>query len=193
MQLLGLDVVMVAHDKEDKRGEDTVLRADIQGGSYAEIFKLADAVGYLHMIDSNKRVLEFNPSDFHTGKNPAGLQPIDVPDLNQDPDFFGNLIDQIKDGIGKIGRESSAVKEETNTWRRRINSTTTAEGMNKLTEEAHSITRKAVKLPVWKLMQTRGETIGLHYDKDTKTWVQNDKPADDQHLGNSPDAEENAA
>ncbi len=150
-----------------------MLRADIQGGSYAEIFKLADAVGYLHIGD--KRLLEFNPSDYHTGKNPANLPTIEVPDLNQDPDFLGGLIDQIKDGVGAIGKESEAIKKDVNHWRKKVNATKTADGLNKLMEEAHDIERKAVKVQVWKLVQTRAETLEISFDKKTKQFVEPEK------------------
>jgi hypothetical protein len=158
VQLMGLDVVMVAHDREEKRGDEVVLRADIQGGSYAEIFKLADAVGYLHLIDGNKRVLEFNPSDYHTGKNPAGLKPIDVPDLNLEGDFFGDLLDEIKDSIGKIGQRSQEVKK--------INKAKDADALTKLLHEAAPLEGASLKAQVWHLMKARGEAIGCPYVKD---------------------------
>jgi hypothetical protein len=166
VQLMGLDVVLVAHDREEKRGDEVVLRADIQGGSYAEIFKLADAVGYLHLVDGNKRVLEFNPSDYHTGKNPAGLKPIDVPDLNLEGDFFGDLLDEIKDSIGKIGQRSQEVKKLVTKWRKKINKAKDAKALTKLLHEAAPLEGASLKAQVWHLMKARGEAIGAPYVKD---------------------------
>lgn len=189
LQVMGKDVVMVAHDKEDKRGDDVVLRADIQGGSYAEIFKLADAVGYLHIGDKG-RILDFSPSDYHTGKNPAALPAIVVPDLNQDPDFLNGLIGQIKDGIGNIGAESQAVKNEVTKWRRKINKAKTAEAMNDLYAERDEIEKQAVRVQVQKLMQTRCKTTGIHFDKEAGEFV--DPPKDDATPGVD-DLDEDAA
>ncbi len=170
LQVMGKDVVMVAHDKEDKRGDDVVLRADIQGGSYAEIFKLADAVGYLHIGDNNQRILNFNPSDYHTGKNPAGLGTVMVPDLHQEPEFLGTLIDSIKDGIGKIGAESQAIKKEVTKWRRKINKAGNAKALNALIDECKEIERRTVAVQAWKLIQTRAETTKSVYDKKAHTF-----------------------
>lgn len=176
LQVLGKDVVMVAHDKEDKRGDDTVLRADIQGGSYAEIFKLADAVGYLSVDAQGYRKLDFNPSEYHSGKNPAGLDIVEVPNLNQDLDFLGDLIDKIKDGIGQIGAESKAIKDEVTKWRRRVNSIKTADGMNKLLPEVADIASQSARVQVKKLMQKRCEATGIEFDKDQNQFVD---PAED--------------
>jgi hypothetical protein len=65
----GKDVLLIAHDKEDKDGDVRIVRPDIVGGSYGEVMKVADFVGYLYMNGRN-RVLDFNPTDRWIGKNP---------------------------------------------------------------------------------------------------------------------------
>jgi hypothetical protein len=49
LRALGKDVLLVAHDKEDKDGDTRVVRPDIVGGSYGEVMKIADFVGYVYM------------------------------------------------------------------------------------------------------------------------------------------------
>ena len=66
---MGKDVVLIAHSSEDKSGDDLIERLDVQGGSKGEIYKSADAMGRLNMING-KRILNFNPSDTSFGKNP---------------------------------------------------------------------------------------------------------------------------
>lgn len=177
LQSMGKDIVLVAHDKEEKRGEATVLRADIQGGSYSEIFKLADSVGYLRM-DGNKRSLDFSPSEFHSGKNPAALPIIEVPDLNQQPDFLGGIIVQIKDAIGQIAEEAKAAAKEVNKFRRQVTKVETDEQMNELLEKVNAIEQTAIQVQVKRLMMTRIEEIGVRFDGRKKAFVaiDQDKP-----------------
>ena len=72
VRAMGKDMLLVSHDKEDKDGDTRIVRPDIVGGSYAEVMKVADFVGYLQMSGKD-RVLDFNPTDL-------GF-PIDAPSL----------------------------------------------------------------------------------------------------------------
>src|SRR5215831_4726347 len=70
IRMYGKDLLMIAHDKEDKDGDTRIVRPDIQGGSYAEVMKIADCVGYCYMRGKD-RILDFSPSDRWVGKNPG--------------------------------------------------------------------------------------------------------------------------
>jgi hypothetical protein len=83
----GKDVLLIAHDKEDKDGDTRVVRPDIVGGSYGEVMKVADFVGYAYM-NGRERVLDFNPTDRWIGKNPAGWAPFKVPPVGKAQDFM---------------------------------------------------------------------------------------------------------
>ncbi len=166
----GKDIILVAHDREDKRGDDVVLRADIQGGSYAEVFKLADAVGLLMPVDG-ERVLRFDPSDQHSGKNPAGLGPITVPNLATEPDFYAGITQQIKDGIGTISEASKAIAKEVNKLAKKIEKVDDAAGMNKTLKAVNKIDTPAVKVQAKRLMQDRCKIIGVAFDKDAGEFV----------------------
>ena len=60
VKLLGKDVVLIAHSSEEKNGDDLLERLDVQGGSKGEIYKSADAMGRLTLVNG-KRVLNFSP------------------------------------------------------------------------------------------------------------------------------------
>jgi hypothetical protein len=72
LRALGKDVLLIAHDKEDKDGDTRIVRPDIVGGSFGEVMKVADFVGYCYM-SGRDRVLDFSPTDRWIGKNPAGM------------------------------------------------------------------------------------------------------------------------
>jgi hypothetical protein len=54
----------------------------VQGGSKGEIYKAADAMGRLVMVNG-KLLLRFSPSDAAFGKNPGQLPVLDVPHFDQ--------------------------------------------------------------------------------------------------------------
>jgi len=72
---LNKHVIFIAHDKEGKDGENTVIRPDVMGGSLALIIRSMDLVGYIESVN-NKRVVNCNPTDRYYGKNTCNLEPI---------------------------------------------------------------------------------------------------------------------
>lgn len=68
----GKDVVLIAHMDEQRNGDDTIERLDVQGGSKTEIYKSADAMGRV-IIRGDKRFIDFNPRENSFGKNPCNL------------------------------------------------------------------------------------------------------------------------
>lgn len=111
----GKDIIFLCHEKEEKDGDDRIMRPDIQGGSYIEVMKFTDLVGYLHLTRDGKRILDFNPSDKHLGKNAAGWSALPVPDLKSVPTFLGDMLADAKKRIGQTSEEAAkiaaAVKE----------------------------------------------------------------------------------
>jgi hypothetical protein len=105
----GKDVVLIAHMDEQKDGDTIIERLDITGGSKAEIYKVADAMGRIK-IQGNQRTLNFNPSDTAYGKNPAQLPILQVPDYGKEPQFLAEVIQGIKD---KLNESSEAALAET--------------------------------------------------------------------------------
>ncbi len=102
------DVVLLAHMDEQKNGDEMIERLDVQGGSKGEIYKCADAMGRLQLINGN-RVLNFSPSDTAFGKNPAQLPPLSVPDYKAEPLFLAGVLQSIKD---KLNESSAATLAE---------------------------------------------------------------------------------
>lgn len=96
------DLVMICHVKEEKRGEDIILRPEIMGSSYKLVMQKADFVGYLSMI-GGKKVLDFNSSDYAIGKNSAYLKPLEIPTfvLGGENHFMADVIDVMKSEINK--------------------------------------------------------------------------------------------
>lgn len=88
VRTFGRNIVLIAHEKEEKNGDDTIVRLDAMGATRTEVIRLSDLVGFVS-ADSKGGTLDFNPTDKHTGKNCVGFDVLRVPDLRSDPKWFG--------------------------------------------------------------------------------------------------------
>ena len=171
---MGKDIVMIAHDKEDKRGDETVVRPDIQGGSYGEVFKIADAVGYMYRgVDGN--VLDFNPSTKWEGKNVAGIDAITLPNFTTNGDFFAEVIENIKSEINRMGKEGKIIADTVSAFQGKVKKIKDAEGANKAMDEVSAgvpIAQQQMKAVLWRHVKTLD---GVDYSEDTLTFIDKDK------------------
>lgn len=159
----GKDVVLIAHMDEQRSGEDVIERLDVQGGSKNEIYKAADAMGRISIVNG-ARWLNFSPTDAAFGKNPGQLDPLQIPHSDK-PEFAGFLADvilRIKDRLNALTedqREAQAVLEK---WRLWLADAEDADGINALVAQATDAPR-AVKA----LIHDRATKLGLIANKAT--------------------------
>lgn len=167
MRLLGKDVIMLAHDKEKPGDDMVVFRADIQGGSYAEIFKMADSVAYFGTGgEHNRGILDFDPKPEHSGKNPGQITPINVPNLHQVPHFMGDVIVQIKKKLGDIGERGQLIAKEVDEHREPVDAAKSLKAINELATTSNDIEDRAVQAQVKHLIMNRAKQLGFGYDKE---------------------------
>lgn len=159
---MGKDVILVAHDKEDKKGDDLIVRPDIQGGSYQEVFKRADGIGYLSMLGRAK-ILDFSPTDRWIGKNAAGFEPLEVPDFNAVPNYFATVISDTKASLNAMSAEQQRVVAEIAGWQERAESAATADDINALVAEARDLT-PPVGPQAKAAIVSRAKALGLVYE-----------------------------
>lgn len=157
----GKDVVLIAHMDEQRNGDDIIERLDVQGGSKGEIYKAADAMGRL-VIANGKRWLRFSPTDAAFGKNPAQLDPLEVPHFTA-PEFDGFLAGVIqitKDRLNQMTDAQREAMEEQRWFRDTLPTLDTADEINGLLSRAKD-GGTACKM----LLVKRAEELGLTFDK----------------------------
>lgn len=157
----GKDVVLIAHMDEQRNGDDLIERLDVQGSSKGEIYKAADAMGRLSMVNG-KLLLRFSPSDAAFGKNPGQLDPLNVPHF-ESPDyagFLGRVIQQTKDRLNELSADQQAAVEEQNWFRTTLPKVEDADGINALIDRA-----KAGGKACSALLADRAKALGLTFDK----------------------------
>jgi hypothetical protein len=163
----GKDVLLIAHDKEDKDGDTRIVRPDIVGGSYGEVMKVADFVGYVYM-NGRDRVLDFNPTDRWIGKNPGGWAPFPVPPIGKAQSFMAELFDKGREALGAISEESAQITQQVDTWRANIAKLTTPKQLNEQMPIIKAIVTPIVQAQAAKLLMDRGAELKLSFDKDAK-------------------------
>ena len=170
LRTLGKDVVLIAHDKEDKDGDTRIVRPDIAGGSYGEVMKVADFVGYAYMAGKD-RVLDFNPTDRWIGKNPAGWAPFKVPPVAKATTFMAGLLDQGREALGHISEESAAITKQVAVWREKLDGLTTPAQLNEQIPLVNAIESAVVQPQVKKLLLDRSRALGFTFDAKAKQFV----------------------
>jgi len=181
MRSFGLDVVLLAHTNEKKRGDDIIWRPDIQGGSLGEVYKCAEFVGYMHKAGRD-RVIEFEPGDGWLAKNPANLGTVTVPDMHVETGFLAGLITTVKASINEQTEEARVANLELDAVRFAIETADDAALLNEAVEGASELST-AAKAIARKLVMARAKALGLVLDKETKRYM--DAPAE----GEAPDVE----
>lgn len=72
LALMGKNVVFIAHEREERRGEETFKRPDIGGSSANDLIKELDLVGYMYAV-GKERVITFDPAEYYYAKNTCNL------------------------------------------------------------------------------------------------------------------------
>ena len=158
----GLDVVLVAHDKEEKDNDNLIVRPDIQGGSYGEVFKRCDAIGYLYR-GAKSAILDFNPSDRWIGKNAGNLAAEPVPNFTTVQDYGAGLLRDIKATLNQMSRENQTAVAEVEVWKAKLDNMTEPAQLTALVVELTGV-NGAVAAQAKALLTHRATVLGLKWE-----------------------------
>lgn len=177
----GLDVILIAHSDENRKGDEVIERLDVQGASKNEIYKTADFMGRISIING-QRVLNLSPTDTAFGKNPGQLPALEVPHYDKDPEFLAGVIKRTKDAINAMTQEQTRMAGMLAQW---------AEQIDKLPAEAAAFTAmiepakasdESVRDNVKRLLLKVAKDRGLAFDGKAGTFsvVVTAKPAEEK-------------
>lgn len=162
VRLMGKDIVLIAHAKEDKKGELLIVRPDLTGSSKGELYKNSDQMGYMTIDDRSdkpRKLLSFVPSPGWHAKDSGELGNMLLPDLDTIPDLLAQLIQRIKDHINSLSADQVKGQSELDNYRGDCLDASSANDLNALMgrlDKAHpfyqamrqSLVEVAGKLPV---------------------------------------------
>ena len=163
----GRDVILIAHMDEQRKGDEVLERLDVQGASKNEIYKIADAMGRISIVD-RKRMLLFSPTDAAFGKNPGQLEPLAIPhpDSAEFRDFFAGVIGSIKTRLNEMSEEQREAAAALEAWSIQVFDASDAESVNALLPAA-----KAAPRSHQALLHKHAEGLGLVFDKASGAYV----------------------
>lgn len=107
------DLVLLCHQDVEKIDEALYITPKAVGKSKEYIFEAADLMGYVFM-DGKKRMIDFNPSSNHLGKNCAEIPEQEIANLNENKTFLADLITLTKEKMNAKSAEMIKAEEEFN-------------------------------------------------------------------------------
>lgn len=129
IRTFGKHIILIAHEKEEKDGDNTIVRVDAMGATRIEVIRLSDLVGFVSAVN-NRRTLDFNPTDKHTGKNCAGFEALTVPQISLEPDWLGKTMTEALSRMNAMTDSQREKEAETQQWMTVIGALETAEAVN---------------------------------------------------------------
>lgn len=176
---LGKNVIFVAHDKEETRGEDTVIRPEVGGSSTNDLMKELDLVGYMEM-NGNIRTISFTPTDRFYAKNTCdmpGVIPIPVlidekKNIVGDNNFFGRVILNYRNRIAENIANNQKIEDLKDLIFANVEAVSDAESANNFVSWVqgleHVYNSRAI---AGRAIQKKAAELGLKLDKTTKTYT----------------------
>ena len=167
----GIDIVVIAHAKEDKDGDNIKLSPDVTGQSKDLLLRIADQVGFLTMVN-NKRTITFEPTDKTIGKNVAKLPTMEIPNETDPafPTFMAEIIEKVKESIQRQTEEQKEALEKIRELSAAIATMETPEQAQAISGEIQTLT-KMQQAGIKKKFKEKLDELKIKYDKNTNTFI----------------------
>ncbi len=164
------DVVMVCHEAEAANAAgNAYFMPDLPGKmSWKEIHKSFDLIGRIRH-EGKKRILEFSPTESSVGKNAAGWNQIELPDLHKHQTFLADLLKDAKSRIGKTAESSAAVAAKVKEWSDWLAKHLDLDNFNATLPDLAALSG-SVKAQVWELVKRHAKTRGWTWDAAAKEY-----------------------
>lgn len=173
LSTMGKHIIFVAHEKEEKEGEQKYIRPEVGGSSGTDLYKELDLIGYMEAI-GKKRTISFAPTEKYYAKNACGLNDvIELTDLSNGAlnNFFETKIlsvyeTSLKDRAERVTeyRNLMDVAEE------KISTVTDVETANEVLSWIDEYKEHiwSSKLQAKTLLAAKVKAVGLVFDSKTK-------------------------
>ncbi len=169
--VLGKNIIFVAHEKEEKRGDDTVKRPDIGGSSANDLVKELDLVGYMQMLGKD-RTIAFNPTEAYYAKNTCNLPAVTKIPLVVDENGMAvgdnNFVRRV---LATYKKTQAVTQEETRKYDALVDNIRTAVAAAGTAEELNKVLDSIAKTQVYnskmvgeKMAAQRAKALGLNFN-----------------------------
>lgn len=175
---MGKNVIFIAHEKEEKRGEETVKRPEVGGSSANDLVKELDLVGYMQAIGKD-RTITFDPNESYYAKNTCSLPsiikiPVVVDEkgvAKGDNNFFSSIIETYKEAQENNKNATSEYEDLMDLIRGYIEDANDLEAINELVEKLPTMQHVFnSKMLASKLLNDKAVKLGLKFNKLNKRY-----------------------
>jgi len=166
-----LDIVIIAHSKEEKDGDNTKISPDVTGQSKDLILRIADQVGFI-TVENGKRVINFEPTDRTIGKNVARIPKTEIPN-ETDPaykTFMADIIQHVKDSIRKQSQEQIEAQKEIEAFQNELDLCADNDSLMEISAKCAKLP-KAQQAAMKKRVLAKVELLGMKFDKEQNKFV----------------------
>lgn len=169
--VLGKNIIFVAHEKEEKRGDDTVKRPDIGGSSANDLVKELDLVGYMQMLGKD-RTIAFNPTEAYYAKNTCNLPAVTkIPLVVDETGMAVGDNNFVRRVLATYKKTQAATQEETRKYDALVDNIRTAVAAAGTAEELNKVLDSIAKTQVYnskmvgeKMAAQRAKALGLNFN-----------------------------
>lgn len=179
LSMMGKNVIFVAHEKEEKRGDEWVKRPEIGGSSAADLIKELDLVGYMRAI-GKQRTIAFNPTENYYAKNTCSLPEIEALPVTVDENgeavgtnnYFSLVVDKYNAFQLAKQKKTADYAELMDVIQGMITECKDADTLNEVLGKIGNIEHiYNSKLIAGRMLNKKASELGFKFDKLTKQYV----------------------
>lgn len=176
--LMGKNLIFVAHEREEKDGENRIVRPEIGGSSAGDLIKELDLVGYMQAI-GNERTISWSPTEKFYAKNTCNLPAMQkIPviidqkgSITGQNIFLSSIFDSYQEYLKKQGEISNEYEAMIDVIRENVELITDAETANGVTENVLGFNHIwDSKLRAGLMIRDKCNALGLKLNKLTKKY-----------------------
>ena len=177
LAIMGKNVVFIAHEREERRGDETFKRPEIGGSSANDLIKELDLVGYMFAL-GKKRVITFDPNEYYYAKNtcnlPAAIElPVVVDESGKGSSnvAFTNIVKTYKASQEKRQETTANYEALLEVIKDNVSSVKDKDSLNEVMVELFGMTPIYDSLlHAQKAVNAKAKELGLTYNKTTKRY-----------------------
>jgi len=177
LALMGKNVIFIAHEREERRGEETFKRPEIGGSSANDLIKELDLVGYMYAV-GKERIITFDPAEYYYAKNtcnlPAAIKlPVVVDETGKASQNVAmvNIVKSYEDAQVKRQAMTAEYEQVLGIIAETMTYATDADSLNEAMAKVFSLEQIYDSfLKAQRAVANKGKELGLTYNKISKKY-----------------------
>ena len=177
LALMGKNVVFIAHEREERRGDETFKRPEIGGSSANDLIKELDLVGYMYAI-GKERCITFDPQEYYYAKNTCNLAPViklpvvvDEQGAGKSNTAFASIVKSYQNAQEKRQETTAEYEQLLDLIAETVAFATDVDSLNEVMEKVFAFPPIYDSyLRAQKAVAAKGNALGLKYNKIAKKY-----------------------